>query len=204
MSATLNAGSFRSDDTLYGASRTLKSYLRSILMHKHGIRLIPKSALGLGCAKTPAPAAHVETSQRNCAPIVLRARFDTLLENCIFYISLLYEFSLRLGQYQSFGDVRLNVRFARKRTRLGDLWARRYRVEAEGLGLPFWPIAGLGQNEEPGGFGGEARRRRRLEQRTEMTTTRTHFTFRVAMLPPRPPKPPPPRPPKPPPPPPAA
>ena len=37
-----------------------------------------------------------------------------------------------------------------------------------------------------------------------MTTTRTHFTFRVAILPPRPPKPPPPRPPKPPPPPPAA
>jgi hypothetical protein len=35
-----------------------------------------------------------------------------------------------------------------------------------------------------------------------MITTRTHFTFRVAMLPPRPPKPPPPRPPKPPPPPP--
>jgi hypothetical protein len=27
-----------------------------------------------------------------------------------------------------------------------------------------------------------------------MTTTRTHFTFRVAMLPPRSPKPPPPRP----------
>src|SRR6516162_4800015 len=46
MSATLNAGSFRSDDTLYGVSRTLKSYLRSILMHKHGIRLIPKSANG--------------------------------------------------------------------------------------------------------------------------------------------------------------
>src|SRR5258708_24391936 len=33
--------------------------------------------MGLGCAKTPAPAAHVETSRRNCAPwsrIVLRAR----------------------------------------------------------------------------------------------------------------------------------
>ena len=125
-----------------------------------------------------------------------------MLENCVFYISRMYEFLHSQGQYQSFGDVRLNVRFARKRTRLGDLWARRYRVEAEGLGLPFWPITGLGQNEEPGGFGGEARRRRRLEQRTEMTTTRTHFTFRVAMLPPRPPKPPPPRPPKPPPPPP--
>ena len=35
------------------------------------------SGQGLGCAKTPAPAAHVETSRRNCAPwsrIVLRAR----------------------------------------------------------------------------------------------------------------------------------
>src|SRR6059058_3308786 len=33
--------------------------------------------MGLGCAKTPAPAAHVQTSRRNCAPwsrIVLRAR----------------------------------------------------------------------------------------------------------------------------------
>ena len=32
---------------------------------------------GLGCAKTPAPAAHVETSRRNCAPwsrIVLRRK----------------------------------------------------------------------------------------------------------------------------------
>src|SRR5262249_31409422 len=35
------------------------------------------AGMGLGCAKTPAPAAHVETSRRNCAPwsrIVLRAR----------------------------------------------------------------------------------------------------------------------------------
>jgi hypothetical protein len=45
MSATLNVGSFRSDDTLYAASRTLKSYLRSILMRKW-VRLIPMSALG--------------------------------------------------------------------------------------------------------------------------------------------------------------
>jgi hypothetical protein len=41
------------------------------------------------------------------------------------------------------------------------------------------------------------------QKKTEMTTTRTHFTFRVAMLPPLPPKPPPPRPPRPPPPPPS-
>src|SRR5215831_11724083 len=51
---------------------------------------------------------------------------------------------------------------------------------------------------------GRAGRGRLGQKRTEMTTTRTHFTFRVAILPPRPPKPPPPRPPKPPPPPPAA
>jgi hypothetical protein len=31
--------------------------------------------------------------------------FDTLSENCIFYISQLYEFSHRLGQTRSFGDV---------------------------------------------------------------------------------------------------
>jgi hypothetical protein len=46
-------------------------------------------------------------------------------------------------------------------------------------------------------------RRIRVEK-ADMSTTKTHFTFRVAMLPLRPPKPPPPRPPKPPPPPPAA
>ncbi len=34
-----------------------------------------------------------------------RTVFDTLLENCIFYISQLYEFSHRLGQTRSFGDV---------------------------------------------------------------------------------------------------
>jgi len=40
--------------------------------------------------------------------------------------------------------------------------------------------ARLAQDEEPGGAGGEARGRGRLgETRTEMTTTRTHFTFRV-------------------------
>src|SRR5260221_7557538 len=35
-----------------------------------------------------------------------RTMFDTLLENCIFYISQLYEFSHRLGQTRSSGDVR--------------------------------------------------------------------------------------------------
>src|SRR5262245_10846979 len=37
----------------------------------------------------------LRTMESNRAP---RAMFDTLLENCIFYISQLYEFSHRLGQ----------------------------------------------------------------------------------------------------------
>jgi transposase len=49
MSAILNAGSFRSDDTLYGASRTLKSYLRSILMHKNGIQFTRRDFARLAC-----------------------------------------------------------------------------------------------------------------------------------------------------------
>ena len=36
---------------------------------------------------------------------VARTMLDTLSENCIFYISQLYEFSHRLGQTRSFRDV---------------------------------------------------------------------------------------------------
>jgi hypothetical protein len=39
----------------------------------------------------------------------------------------------RLGSNSVLRRCRLGVRFARKRTRLGDLWARRYRVETEGF-----------------------------------------------------------------------
>src|SRR5262249_15116257 len=46
---------------------------------------------------------------------------------------------------------------------------RRHRLEAEGLGLPFRPLARLAQNEELGCAGGEARGGRGLEQ-----MTRTH------------------------------
>src|SRR5215470_16473859 len=66
MSATLNAGSFRSDDTLYAASRTLKSYLRSILMQKWD-PTDPKVRLGhkqtkryYGAMSTLAPKADIE------------------------------------------------------------------------------------------------------------------------------------------------
>src|SRR5262249_34952848 len=74
MSATLNVGSFRSDDTLYAASRTLKSYLRSILMRKWDptdpkvrfgstadgrpplgyVRFTPQSGHGVGCLEMSA------------------------------------------------------------------------------------------------------------------------------------------------------
>jgi hypothetical protein len=33
------------------------------------------------------------------------ATFDALLENCVFYISRMYEFSHSVGQTRSFGDV---------------------------------------------------------------------------------------------------
>jgi hypothetical protein len=36
--------------------------------------------------------------------------------------------------------------------------AGRHRIEAEGLGLPFWPLARLAQDEEPGLRCGEAGR----------------------------------------------
>src|SRR5258707_8628955 len=36
-----------------------------------------------------------------------RTMFDTLLENCIFYISQLYEFSHRLGHERPKADVRV-------------------------------------------------------------------------------------------------
>jgi len=52
-----------------------------------GISVPSMSAMGLGCAKTLAPAAHVETSRRNCAPrsrIVLRARCSIPCRRIVF------------------------------------------------------------------------------------------------------------------------
>ena len=59
--------------------------------------------------------------------------------------------------------------------------ARRHRVEAQGLALPFRPLARLAQDEEPDGAGGEAGGGGRLGQaRSDVTKkTRTHFTFRI-------------------------
>ena len=66
--------------------------------------------MGLGCVKTPALAADVETFWRNCiseSRIILRTtRFDALMENCFFYISRMYEFLHRLGQNRHCGDFR--------------------------------------------------------------------------------------------------
>ena len=55
-----------------------------------------------GRVKTPTPAARIEASWRNLR--VMRTdnaagiRLDAVLENCIFYISPMYEFSHSLGQ----------------------------------------------------------------------------------------------------------
>src|SRR5262249_1361447 len=77
------------------------------------------SALGLGCAKTPASAAHVETSRRNCAPwsrMMLRARCSIPCWRIVFStFSQLYEFSHRLGHSRRIGTLpMLSVRFAPK------------------------------------------------------------------------------------------
>src|SRR5262249_48904037 len=71
MSATLNAGSFRSDDTLYAASPTLQSYLRSILMQKWD-PTDPKVRLGhkqtkryYGAMSTLPPKADIERHDRH-------------------------------------------------------------------------------------------------------------------------------------------
>ena len=56
------------------------------------------TAQGLGCAKTPALAPHVEISLINCiseSQNILHTH--ALLENCVFYISRMYEFLHRQG-----------------------------------------------------------------------------------------------------------
>src|SRR5262245_20988451 len=50
----------------------------------------------------------LRTMESNRAP---RTMFDTLLENCIFYISQLYEFSHRLGQDRLSEECPRRVRF---------------------------------------------------------------------------------------------
>jgi hypothetical protein len=71
------------------------------------------SAAGLGCAKTPAVAPHVEISPGNFSPEksnhTAHARFDALLENCVFYILRMYEFLHRVGQKSVIRRCRLNV-----------------------------------------------------------------------------------------------
>jgi len=58
-----------------------------------------------------------------------------------------------VGQTQSFGHVRLDVRFVRKRTRLGDLWARRYRVETEAFAISLGRSPHWLKFKKPGGSG---------------------------------------------------
>src|SRR5262249_52131715 len=67
------------------------------------------SATGLGCAKTQASAGRVEVSRTKwCITESNRAvliQFDGALENCIFYISPMYEFSHSHGHSRRFVNV---------------------------------------------------------------------------------------------------
>ena len=55
-----------------------------------------------GRAKTPTPAARVRVLRTDNAADI---RLDAVSENCVFYISPMYEFSHSLGQTRSFGFV---------------------------------------------------------------------------------------------------
>src|SRR5215831_6569393 len=68
---------------------------------------------------------------------------------------------IRMSQFALAGAA---ARFASAMKVRLQAWPRRYRVEAEGLGLSFWPLARLAQNEERGCTGREARSGRRLGQ----------------------------------------
>jgi hypothetical protein len=113
---------------------------------------------------------------------VARAGSDALLGNCFFYISPMYEFSRSQGSGPVSRRCGLNVRLARKRTRLGDLWARRYRVEAQGLDLPLGSIARLAQNEKPGCAGSEAEGGGGLRQAMEINEFQKRLTDEACLL----------------------
>src|SRR5687768_14839525 len=59
------------------------------------------SALGLGRVKTPERATRVEAHRQNCASResnhTAHRRLEVALENCIFYIFPMYEFSHSQG-----------------------------------------------------------------------------------------------------------
>src|SRR5437899_8022448 len=68
------------------------------------------SEMGPGRVKIPAPSERVEGIPERLRIMKLnhtaQIRLDTLLENCIFYISAMYEFSHDLGHSRRFGFVR--------------------------------------------------------------------------------------------------
>jgi len=59
--------------------------------------------------------------------------------------------------------------------------ARRHRIEAPWLALPLWPLAALGQEQEPGGTRSEAGGGGGLGQR-EMATTQGKMPFVFGMV----------------------
>jgi hypothetical protein len=67
--------------------------------------------MGLGRAKTSAVAPHIDIIPEQLhlweSNHTAHARFDALLENCVFYISRMYEFLHSQGHEQPKGDVRV-------------------------------------------------------------------------------------------------
>jgi hypothetical protein len=69
--------------------------------------------MGLGCAKTPTLAPHVEISLIDCiseSRIMLHTPGSVPLENRVFYISRMYEFLHSQGQNRRSGTMPEHVR----------------------------------------------------------------------------------------------
>src|SRR5262249_9346828 len=81
-----------------GAGEAYRSYSLTRYPASLEIARFSISASGLGCAKTPALAPHVEISLSRESNHTVHARLDALLENCVFYISRMYEFLHSQGQ----------------------------------------------------------------------------------------------------------
>jgi hypothetical protein len=73
------------------------------------------SSSGLGRAKTSAVAPHIEIIPEQLhlweSNHTEHAKFDALLENCVFYISRMYEFLHSQGHSATFTDVRYTAGF---------------------------------------------------------------------------------------------
>src|SRR2546425_2261484 len=87
MSGTLNAASFRWDDTRYAASHTLRSYLRSILLHKERnsefkVRLLANVRIGCAPSGGAFQWVQVPPGNRSSRTILCKVARNSVNRRC--------------------------------------------------------------------------------------------------------------------------